>query len=193
MKETGLTQESFSQLLNWLNPDQEQAAYEYERIRVRLIKLFVCRGCHEADDLADETINRVATKVDQIRRNYSGNPVLYFCGVANNVHHEYLRRKPVASTSDEALNRLLTADTPASVESDQEYECLESCMEHLSDNNRHLVIEYYQEQKRAKIDHRKNLADQLGIGVNALRIRAHRIRLQLQQCVLECLEKSPAH
>jgi hypothetical protein len=33
----------------------------------------------------------------------------------------------------------------------------------------------------------------LGIAANALRIRAHRLRVQLQQCVQSCLQESSAH
>jgi DNA-directed RNA polymerase specialized sigma24 family protein len=66
-------------------------------------------------------------------------------------------------------------------------------MGQLSPENRRLVLEYYQNEKRAKIDHRRKLAEQLGIAVNALRIRAHRIRLQLQKCVQACLEQAEAH
>ena len=43
------------------------------------------------------------------------------------------------------------------------------------------------EDKHAKIVHRKELAGRLGIAVNALRIKAHRIRVSLQVCVENCL------
>jgi hypothetical protein len=56
-----------------------------------------------------------------------------------------------------------------------------------------LVLEYYRQERKAKIDHRKLLAAELGIAVNALRIRAHRIRRSLEQCVHTCLEQQPAH
>ena len=52
-----LTQESFDALLNWLDPRREEAGQKYEDIRLRLIKIFTCRGCLEPEDLADETIN----------------------------------------------------------------------------------------------------------------------------------------
>jgi len=73
------------------------------------------------------------------------------------------------------------------------YECLEHCLEHLPSTNRQLVLEYYRQERKAKIDHRKLLAAELGIAVNALRIRAHRIRRSLEQCVHSCLEQQPAH
>ncbi len=74
-------------------------------------------------------------------------------------------------------------------ETERDYECLEQCMERLTSKSRELVLEYYQAEKRAKIDRRKELASRLGIAVNALRIRAHRIRSNLQECVFECTKR----
>jgi DNA-directed RNA polymerase specialized sigma24 family protein len=79
-----------------------------------------------------------------------------------------------------------------SVEREREYECLERCMERLPQDSRELVLEYYRDEKRAKIDRRKELAERLGIAPNALRIRAHRIRVALQRCVLDCLDEGLA-
>jgi DNA-directed RNA polymerase specialized sigma24 family protein len=189
-----ITQEAFDGLLGWLDTNREQAALKYERIRTRLIKIFTCRGCGEADDLADETINRVTAKVDSIASSYTGDPALYFYGVAQKVHLEYLRSRPVLQNSigagrEQGSINVVEADNDI----EQEYACLERCMDQLPLESRRLVLEYYQEEKRAKIDCRKRLAEELGIAVNALRIRAHRIRLQLQQCVHACLEQNPAH
>src|SRR6478672_10875246 len=78
-----LTQESFDALLDWLDPHREQAGQKYEDIRRRLIKLFVCRGCPEPEDLADETINRVIKKLKEIESGFTGDKARYFYGVAN--------------------------------------------------------------------------------------------------------------
>src|SRR6266550_5419038 len=93
-KDWVLTRESFDSLLAWLDSERDEAGRKYEEIRLRLIKIFVCRGCHEPEDLADETINRVSKKLREIESTYLGNPALYFYGVANKVHLEYLRRRP---------------------------------------------------------------------------------------------------
>ena len=65
-KEWVITQEAFDGLLAWLDPDRDRAAHKYETVRTRLIKIFSCRGCGVADDLADETINRVTAKLSEI-------------------------------------------------------------------------------------------------------------------------------
>jgi DNA-directed RNA polymerase specialized sigma24 family protein len=177
-----LTPEAFERLLFWLSPDRDQAGRKYEEIRRKLIKILACRGCTCSEDLADETINRVTRKVPEIIDNYVGDPSLYFYGVAHKVHLEWLRRNGRALVPPPA------PDPPE--ETEQEYECLEHCMERLTSKSRELVLEYHREEKKAKIDGRKKLADRLGIGVNALRIRAHRIRAGLQECVFQCLGKA---
>ncbi|MGH9956904.1 MAG: hypothetical protein ACREBC_07210 [Pyrinomonadaceae bacterium] len=182
-KDWVLTQESFDALLEWLHPQREQAGQKYEEIRRRLIKIFTCRRCYEPEELADETINRVSLKLEQIKREFTGDPARYFYGVANKVHLEYLRKKPVPP---------IPATLEDSDQVEKEFECLERCMQTLPPDTRELVLQYYQDEKRAKIDHRKLLADQFGIAINALRIRAYRARAALQQCVQECLQQSVA-
>ena len=182
-KNWDLTRESFEALLAWLDPNREVAGQKYEDIRTRLIKIFACRGCYEPEDLADETINRVTNKLEEIEATFIGERARYFYGVANKVHLEYLRKKPVPP---------LPAVTNTSEEAERRYRCLDLCASKLTPENRELVFQYYQEEKRAKIEHRKHLADRLGIAVNALRIRAHRIRKSLQDCVRECLEEATA-
>jgi DNA-directed RNA polymerase specialized sigma24 family protein len=112
------------------------------------------------------------------------------------VHLEYIRRVHAqqAPISVETADILLSKPPVGVVEDfEPEYRCLERCLERLPRENRYLVERYYQQDKQAKIDHRKLLATELGIAVNALRIRAHRIRLGLRRCVLDCLEQEPAH
>jgi DNA-directed RNA polymerase specialized sigma24 family protein len=190
-KQWVLTQDAFDTLLAWLDPDRERAGQKYEDIRLRLIKIFTCRGCWDAEELADETINRVSTKVGDVAFQYQGDPAIYFYGVSQKILLEYARKVKPAEISDNA-----TAQQPAEspIEDDEpEYRCLDRCLENLPANNRRLVIEYYQLEKHAKIEHRKRLASEFGIALNALRIRAHRVRRALQDCVNHCLEQQPAN
>lgn len=179
-KELSPTPQKFAEFLNWLNPNPDQAGEKYEDIRRKLIKIFTCRGCHCPEDLADETINRVIRRLLEIREDYVGDPALYFYGVAHNVHKEYLRSKPKVPSPPPACG---------SVGTDEEYECLDQCLERFSHGSRELLLQYYQEEGQAKIKRREKLAQQLGISLNALRIRACRIRINLQTCVLQCLRK----
>jgi RNA polymerase sigma factor (sigma-70 family) len=74
-----------------------------------------------------------------------------------------------------------------SEESDRRLACFDQCLATLSADVRELIINYYQEEKHAKIIGRQQLADQFGIPLNALRIRVHRIRKTLEACIQDCL------
>jgi len=195
-KEWVLTQEAFDALLSWLEADREVAARKYETIRQRLGKIFVCRGCAEAEDLADETINRVATRLPNIAAEYVGDPAAYFYAVAHKIHQEYLRKlkaRPADVPIEEAKDQSEPRTDSMGEDIEIEYECLEQCLERLPTSKRDLVLQYYQQEKQAKIDDHKRLASELGIAVNALRIRAHRIRRALEMCVHGCVEQQVAH
>jgi DNA-directed RNA polymerase specialized sigma24 family protein len=182
-KKWELNQESFESLLRWLNSDREQAGKRYEDIRGRLIKIFGSRGCAEPDVLADETINRVAKRVEEISKTYEGDPALYFYGVANKIHMEQLRKqKPIESLPP----------VPDRDDYEDEYVCLEGCIGHLPAQSRDLVLQYYEHKQQDKIVQHQRLAERLGIGLNALRIRAHRARLALRKCIINCLEEKSA-
>lgn len=154
------------------------AGSKYEVIRFGLIKMLVRRGCHCAEELADETITRVVGKVERIADTYVGDPAPYFYGVAQNVFMEYTRKRP------QPLPRIVQSPLE---DLDNDYECLEECLKYLSPESRWLIREYYQEDKKAKVDRRKQLAEQLGVTQHTLRMRAHRIKSILKKCILDCV------
>lgn len=176
IKELG--QEDFDRLLDWLDPDRHAAGLLYERIRWRLIAILASRGCAAPEELADETIDRVARRVVDIQKSYTGDQAIYFLGVMNNVHHEYLRRP--------ALPRLLERDEDPATE--KTHQCLDNCLGQLAPHARQLIERYYSADKRAKIDARKLIARDLGISASTLRLRALRIREKLQTCIDRCLD-----
>jgi len=178
--EWSITAEAFQEFLAWLDADREKAAAKYEEIRKRLIKIFVCRGCCFPEDLADETINRVIAKMPGIKDRYCGDPGRYFGGVARNVFHEYTRRKIVPAPPPEP-------DPPEIRE--RQLGCLEECLGAISDSDRSIMLRYYEGEKSARIHNRNVMAREFGKEPNALRIRVHRLRGFLHECVGECLEK----
>lgn len=194
-----LTPEAFERLLLSLNPDPEVAASRYEVIRKKLITFFECRGCRDSTDYADETINRVARRLSEGVEIYTQDPSSYFYGVARNLIQEYWEdpsrlSKPLDNT---ASMRALSAPPDDAFERqrrqlllDRQFECLEKCLGYLPDHNRELIIEYYQGDGNQKIRNRKQLAAHLSIPLNALRIRALRIRQKLEECVGNCLDQA---
>lgn len=176
-----LSQEAFDALLNWLDEDREKAALKYEEIRRCLIKFFVARGAADAEDLADETINRVTNRVEELK-DFKGNRLPYFYGVAHMVWMEYLRKPPPPEPPPPPPD-------PSQIE--QEFRCLEECIQRLSPEDRELLLQYYYPQEGCSLtEQRKRLAERLRIAPNALRIRAFRIRARLQKCVKKCVERS---
>jgi DNA-directed RNA polymerase specialized sigma24 family protein len=183
--ELSQTTESFDQLLSWLNPDREQAGLRYEEIRRRLIKIFARRGCWEAEDLADETLRRVESNVNDVAPTWINDPVLYFYAVARNVRREYLRPKSAPNSVPFPPSNL--------EEAEREDRCLEHCMQRLlTSDERELVLQYYHGQGSIKIKNRQELCRQHGLGLNALRIRMHRVVKRLRPCVLDCLAQMPS-
>lgn len=174
-----ITREQFDSLLDWLGSDREFAGRKYETIRTGLIRVFVSQGFSDAEDLADETINRVTTRLADIRDGYVGEQARYFHGVARNVIRETRRRKEIN-----------TEVAPISVDLEPtiivEYDCLERCLGVLPPTKRELILDYYLYEGHDKIEHHKQMAWQLSITEGALRGRAHHTRAKLEKCVREC-------
>jgi len=57
----------------------------------------------------------------------------------------------------------------------------------LEAEDRELIVGYYHGEQRAKINNRRAMAAKLGVSMNALSIRACRIRDKLEACVRKCL------
>jgi RNA polymerase sigma factor (sigma-70 family) len=181
-----LTPEELEALLRALGPDREKAGEQYEAIRRKLVRLFEWRGCAFPEDLTDETINRVARRMAGGVELHS-DPYGYFCGVAHLVYKETLRRQV---KEQQALESALETDAWPPLQDDEtaaddRLEALRGCLQALSDDQRRLVLLYHQDENH--IRSRKILSDELGLPMNALRIRVHRLRRKLEECVAEKL------
>lgn len=172
----------FDRLLTWLDPDPDRAGQLYESIRWRLIAILASRGCHIPEELADDAIDRVARRVKDIEAAYTGDKTIYFLGVMNNVHHEFLRRP--------ATPRLVLASNDEVEVKEQTHVCLDRCLTKLTPHAREIIEKYYAADKRAKITLRKRIALKFGLSSSNLRLRALRIRAKLQTCIEQCLELS---
>ncbi len=182
--------EEMQAFLLWLGQDQSSGARRYEEIRQKLILLFRFRGCHIPEELTDETIDRTAHAVSKPEFRYQGEPIAYFRGVAHNVYREWLRKErrfPTESALDGYFE--LPASAVNREKDDLPPVCLDHCLNALLPSKRMLLIRYYGSDKRAKIDGRQHLADELGIGLNALRIQVFRLRNGLRECVENCKQR----
>jgi RNA polymerase sigma factor (sigma-70 family) len=187
-RDSAIPPESFEEILAWLDPDREVAATMYVQLRHDLANIFKWRACSDPEGLTDEVFDRVAKKVHEVRPTYVGDPRLYFRAVANNVVRENLKNvKTQVSLDDDELPEPITTKCEEDDMLDME-ECLQSCLPKLSPKNRKLIVAYYAKEKQAKIDNRSELAQQLGISVETLRVKVYRIRVSLQECIERCLE-----
>ena len=184
LRPQGLTSEGFEALLAQLDPDRERAGERYEIIRRKLVRLFEWRGCEAAEDLTDETFNRVARRMAEGIELRSSDPYGYFCGVAHLVYKEVMRR---SSRERRALEGGAWPPPGCLAEDYEPYlQCLRRCLDRLPQEQRDLVLRYH--QGPSHIRNRQALARELDIPLNALRIRVHRVRRKLETCVHECLE-----
>lgn len=177
--EKEITQERFASFLEWLTPDSERAGEEYERLRFRLCRFFSLRHCNFADELADETINRVILKIcaENIENKFA-----YCYGVAKNVYRESLRKERSHLDIDEVT---VAVNTPE--QRSFSSECLDKCLERLPSDSRDLLLEYFSETQQKKIDLHQRISESLKMTQTALRMRVMRCKQKLKTCVQECM------
>jgi DNA-directed RNA polymerase specialized sigma24 family protein len=146
----------------------------------------VSKGFSDAEDLADETINRVMKRLPEIRETYVGDRARYFHGVARYIILEMNRRKEVA------VEELPVTPLESDVHSD-EYDCLVKCLRFLQSDKRELILDYYIYDGRDKIAQHRLMASELGITEGALRGRAHQVRGNLEKCIQQCIQRMKAN
>jgi DNA-directed RNA polymerase specialized sigma24 family protein len=174
-----ITREKFSVFLEWLSPDIERAVEEYERLRFRLSTFFSQRRCVFADELVDETINRVILKSSEEQIE---SKTAYFYGVAKNVYRESLRKQRPHVDIDE-----VQVVAPEREEPGFSHECLDKCLRELLPNERDLLLDYFSEAKSAKIQLHRRISASLNTTQTALRMRVMRLKQKLKLCLTECM------
>jgi RNA polymerase sigma factor (sigma-70 family) len=177
-----LTREGFNKFLFLLDPDRDASARRYELLRSKLISYFDWRDCPFPEDHADDALNRVVRKLDagEDIRDVS----TYVFGIARMMLLEIAR---VNKRERLAFTNLPTSQDSEPVENEQKIECLRECLAALPVRSRELITQYYQGEGSSKVKTRKELAARLGLQLNALRIRACRLRDKLEECMGRCL------
>jgi DNA-directed RNA polymerase specialized sigma24 family protein len=196
----GLTQKAFDKLLLRLDPDRIQAAKKYEEIRRQLMKFFEWNDCLCPAELADETINRVARKIEEGQD--VQNLKAYFSAIAKHVLQEYwraLKREPVSlealsiSQGSSDGSRELQTSLARQDHDSVRLECMGRCMKMLSPEERQLIMAYERGEKGARIRNRERLAKRFKMSSNALRLRVFRIKQRLEVCYRECRSELDPH
>jgi len=174
----------FQRFLDWLNGGVSSDGEKYLELRRRLVRYFDRKNCVAPDDLADETLNRVARRLREEGGVLDAAPAQYCYIVARYVFLENLRGLERRAVSLEGLPEIAAPESPtASAEDASHLRWLQPCLEKLPPGDRDLIFEYYRGEQRAKIENRRKLAARLGLTMNALSIRACRIRQRIEVCV----------
>ncbi|HTW66483.1 MAG TPA: hypothetical protein VME17_17805 [Bryobacteraceae bacterium] len=170
-----LTREALDGLLQTLGTDRNAAGRRYELLRRKLIDLFAWQRSETPEELADETINRLA------RRLIQGEPIekieSYALGIARMLLKETARRREQRTVALREIQILQPGAAEATdAEATEMLDAVERCLEALPESSRTLIARYYSGERAA-------LARDLGLSLNAVRTRALRIRRKLYQCV----------
>lgn len=193
----------FDALLHWLNSDREAAGVAYEKLRSRLLKVFISQGAASAEDLVDEVFTRTARKLSEGVQVQAADPFIYCYGIARNVLREYRKiqfRVGESIERDESTNRqppepaihpaIIELEETERQEREHRLACLEHALSRLTTENRVMFLEYYRHDIESKINHREQLADKLGMPMNAIRIRVHRLKAKLEESIRKCLTRT---
>lgn len=180
------TETSFRNLLNWLDQGVDSGGQGYLDIRRRLVRFFDRKNCHAADELADETLNRVARRLKEEGCITGVVPAQYCYIMGKFVLLEHLRHREQNNVAFDEVSRRSARpgrDMDPVPNGEHLLRALDLCLEKLRPEDQELILDYYGGEQQTKIARRKVLAERLGLSTNALLIRACRIRSKLEACM----------
>jgi DNA-directed RNA polymerase specialized sigma24 family protein len=187
-KNRSLSENHFNNLLEWLSHNREESGQKYEQIRLGLIRFFRFRGCNDPATLADETINRVALKLDKFR-SATAKETSIFHGFAINIYREYQTR----AKKEVQLDLDIPLETRAVDDADQKetiHKCLDECLKKLNPCDHEMVLNYYKNEREKRLEDRRLLAEDLGINMGTLHTRVCRLRSVLKTCIKACIAEA---
>ena len=182
-----MRREAFGKLLDLLNPDEETAAIEYRKLHQRLSRFFEWNSVEDPDALADKAIDRLCRRVGEDNAvEPVRNPSSFALGIARLLLQEETRRQ---QRQTEAERYWEIRDPVSSPEVEEMDKALQHCLAKLPPERRALIEKYYANGETKKARLHQELADNLGLTINALRNRALRARQDLEACMRRFLEK----
>lgn len=177
--------DDFELFLPWLDSDRELAEEAYLRLHRKLTMFFSGRKCGAAaEELADETLDRVIKKLKTDPTLAEANRSAYVFGVAWKILQEY-QRKPIHIDLPKEL-----ADTKVDPPDAERIVFLARCVAQLNDEDRKVISDYYEHEKQERIEGRQRTATDLQKTPGALRVKVFRIRRKLRGYMDEYLRRS---
>lgn len=178
-----LDRDSLDRLLEAFHPDREKASHAYVALRERLTRFFEWNQVDIPQELADETLDRLARRLS-LEQHEIYDPVEFAGGIARLLLREYWRKKDrqemALAAMAESSSDLATRQVEAARE-EERIATLELCLQALPASSRALIEAYYTGSGGAQIQQRQRLAEAYGISTNALRNRVMRIRGELER------------
>lgn len=198
-----LQDREFELLLTWLGGDSERGADAYLEFHQRITALFMNWQSCAPEDLADETLSRLAHQLADGKEIKRASRSPYVHGIAKNIRREHWRRcedckrqrvRREDGRNDEGDSDLVGSqsvigslgDSEDTDEKERMLKCLDECLDKMSEEERLILMEYYSEDKTRKIVTRDRIAGRLGVTSGALRQRIWKLRTPLRDCVVKC-------
>lgn len=150
-----------------------------------MLRYFERHEIADADRHVDETLDRVMRRLDE--GEVISNITAYIYTVASYVRLEAWKQQEQMRKAATEIERTAVVVHHNANDPDPRQLCFDRCLRKLPLETRILIRDYYSEEGSLKIKLRKQMAQRLGIRLNALRIRAHKIRISLETCVRECM------
>ncbi|MGH9411937.1 MAG: hypothetical protein ACRD1V_21075 [Vicinamibacterales bacterium] len=173
----------FNNLIVWLDAGVASDGQSYVDMQARLIAYFTRKGCTRPEDLADDTLARVGRRLQEEGSITGVAPAQYCYIVARFVLLEYFR-------IPENLRVGIDGDVRQTAESrdarrERLLDGLDQCLAQLNLDDRALILAYYSGDPASRIAARRDLAARCSISLNALTIRASRLRERLRICLAQ--------
>jgi DNA-directed RNA polymerase specialized sigma24 family protein len=188
LKIWNLSEKAFSRLLARFNADPTLAGEEYEKLRARLIYFFQRQGCRIPAELSDETIDRIARKLEE------GYTIADLSKFSFRVAWLVLQEHWGDPRRDwqQLDERLSSSESNGEHDHDKDHnrklaehrlECMKKCLEAISPEEQELMVKNCTLKKNGK----EELARAMGLTINALRLRVFRVRKKLCRCQEKCV------
>lgn len=155
----------------------------HQETRAKLMSFLQRHGSFAPDDEADECFFRLWKAISKGEEIQSVEGFLF--GVAKNVRKERARQPRTI---------ILLSDVSADSSSDRAERldhCLSHCLKNLPPDERKLFLAYHSAEGKNLVELRRSLAERHGLTAEALRLRVHRIRKNLDSCLEKCLKAEP--
>lgn len=170
----------FDALLRVLDANTVAAGLGYRQLHQRLIHFFRLNNASDPEALADEALDRLGRRIGMLQPDDIGSPQAFALGIGRHLLQEDQRKQRRES---EAATEWAAYTLANDGHHEELLHALDHCMALMREDQRQLLQSYYQWTGRQKIEHHRQLAEKLGLTMNAMRNRLMRARTELDKCL----------